>query len=107
MVEEQAGVEVVVEVHAQLEAALFHDVEAELLGDLLVLAAAGLLPAQAHADAFGGDARDVRQHGERFCAAAAYCFFVDARWGGVLLHVQPHFSGVCPSGGFFSSPITL
>src|SRR5262249_28891224 len=59
MVQEQAGVEIVIEVHAQSESALFHDVEAELLGDFLILTAARLLSAEAYTDAFGGHARDV------------------------------------------------
>ncbi len=40
VIEEQTRVEVIVEVHPQLQAVLFDDVEAELLGDLLIPIAA-------------------------------------------------------------------
>src|SRR5262245_56662331 len=85
VVEEDAGVQVVIEIHAELQAAFFHDVEAELLGDLLILIATGLAFAHANADSLGGNAGDFWQYRECLGAPAPYAFLFDAGGGGVFL----------------------
>ena len=88
MIEEQAGVEVVEQVHAQARIAFAHDDELAAGIELPVLAAALAARARLQRDVLPRHAEDLARGGQRFVEAAALHVLRDFRRRGVFLHVQ-------------------
>ena len=89
MVEEQAGIEVVVEVHQELQAVLHDDVIGLALLHLAVLLAAFVLAACSNADALLGNTGDVRKCRQGLAPALTHGLELDLRRRGVFLDVKP------------------
>ena len=97
MIQEQARVEVVVEVHQELQATLFHHVLAAACAQLVVLIGARLLAARTQVNVLEGHAGDFGHDRQGFLAATLRARRVHRVRRCVFLHEQPALALVIAS----------
>ena len=88
MVEKKAGIEIIIEIDLEFEAALLDYIERRLLIELAVLFAARRLATQPNPYALGGHAADIRQHRQRLGSPAPRRLRVHRHRSGIFLHVE-------------------